>query len=188
MTKAKRYIRYILLAGILLVAGGAAREARAQIYSIRGNALALLSGTLNVGADMAVGPKTSVDLSLYVNPISGKKYSSQLYAIQPGARFWRFEPNAGWFFGAHLSAGYYSVGGKQFTRKGYLVGPGGSAGYSLLISKRFTIGFEAGIGILYMSETKRDREVPITNDEYIHRINRFVLAPTKLGVNMVYLF
>lgn len=162
--------------------------ARAQFYSVRGNGLALLTGTLNVGCDIAVGLKTSFDLSLYANPISTSTLSMQGVGLQPGIRFWRFEPNAGSFWGVHLSTAYYNVGNKSATRKGFLVGPGASWGHCWLISKRFSIGVEIGLGILYMQDTKRPRSTPVTDDEYIYHSRRITLAPTKADVSFVYLF
>lgn len=181
MGRALRILFLVLLAGGSLLT-------RAQFYSVRGNGLALLTGTLNVGCDISVNAKTSMDLSLYVNPIKTDKLSLMGFGVQPGFRFWRFEPNAGSFWGVHLSAAWYDVGNKSATRKGFLVGPGASWGHCWLISKRFTIGVEIGVGILYMKDTKRPRSTPVTEDEYIYHSSRITVAPTKADVSFVYLF
>lgn len=187
MTRLQKKILY-LIGSLLLLTAGAAQEAHAQFYSIRGNGLMLLTGTINVGCDIAVSRKTSFDLGLYANPIKFDKFSIMGFGAQPGFRFWRFEPNAGSFWGVHLSGAWYDWGNKKNTRKGWLVGPGFSWGHCWVISKRFTIGVEIGAGILYMQDTKRPRETHYTEDEYIYHSKRIVVAPTKADVSFVYLF
>lgn len=137
---------------------------------------------------MSISPKTSIDLGVYVNPIKTETLSLAGVAFQPGLRFWRFEPNAGMFWGTHLSFAAYDVGDKESTRKGFLAGPGVSWGYCWLISKRFSIGVELGIGILYMKDTKKVREPYFTEDEYIYHSERITIAPTKIDVSFIYLF
>lgn len=185
----KKIIRVIFAVAVLL--GGVAatcNKAHAQFYSVRGNGLLLLSGTINVGCDIAVSQKTSLDIGLYANPIKTNKLSLMGFGVQPGFRFWRFEPNAGSFWGVHLSGAIYDLGNKSDTRKGFLVGPGFSWGHCWLISKRFTIGVEIGAGILYMQDTKRARYTDYTQDEYIYHSKRITVAPTKADVSFVYLF
>lgn len=184
--KRKKIIRILL--GIFLLSAGFSPAARAQFYSVRGNGLLLLTGTLNVGCDIALTQKTSFDLGVYANPIKTEKLSLMGFGLQPGIRFWRFEPNAGTFWGVHLSGAWYDIGNKSKTRKGFLIGPGFSWGHCWLISKRFTIGLELGAGLLYMQDTKRARSTPYTEDEYIYHSKRLTVAPTKADVSFVYLF
>ncbi|MDE6499134.1 MAG: DUF3575 domain-containing protein [Rikenella sp.] len=120
----RRQIIRIMLGMALLTLGAAVNDkAHAQFYSIRGNGLMLLTGTINVGCDIAVSRKTSFDLGLYANPIKFDKFSIMGFGAQPGFRFWRFEPNAGSFWGVHLSGAWYDWGNKKNTRNGWLVGP-----------------------------------------------------------------
>lgn len=178
----------LVVALCLVLFAGSVSAARAQFYSVKANGLALLTGTINVGCDISLNKKMSVDLGLYVNPIKTKTLSLMGIGFQPGLRFWRFEPNAGSFWGVHLSGAWYDVGNKSATRKGFLVGPGASWGHCWLISKRISIGVEIGLGILFMKDTKRPRETPDTEDEYIEHATRITLAPTKADVSFVYLF
>lgn len=185
--KRKKIIRILFSLAVLLLAGYSP-AARAQFYSMRANGLLLLTGTLNVGCDIAVSQKTSFDLGIYANPIKTDKLSLMGFGVQPGFRFWRFEPNAGSFWGVHLSGMWYDIGNKSTTRKGFLVGPGFSWGHCWVISKRFTIGVEVGAGILYIHDAKRARETHYSQDEYIYHSKQITIAPTKADVSFVYLF
>ena len=112
----------------------------------------------------------------------------RLWAIQPGVRYWFFEEYAGHFLGTHLAAAKYDIGGRRFHRKGWLTGLGVSYGYSWLLSTRWNLSVEAGLGLYYMKNTRRDHYVPDDRDEYIYRSRRLVLGPSKCTVGFTYLF
>lgn len=72
--------------------------------------------------------------------------------------------------------------------KGGWQGIGVSYGYAWLLSKRWNLSVEAGVGLYYMKDRKRDHCVPWTADEYIGHNRRLVLGPSKCEVAFTYLF
>ncbi len=67
-------------------------------------------------------------------------------------------------------------------------GLGVSYGYAWMLSKRWNIALEAGIGLFHTEDTRRDPTVSDWEDEYIYRYRRWTLAPTKLEVSFSYIF
>lgn len=112
----------------------------------------------------------------------------QLIAVQPGIRYWIFEEYAGHFIAAHLTAAKYDLGGNRFHRKGWLAGMGFSYGYAWLLAPRWNLSVEAGLGVYYMKDDKRDHLVPDDRDEYIYHNRRILLGPSKCSVGFTYLF
>ena len=67
--------------------------------------------TVNAGAEIAVAPRWSVDLSGNINAwtmSAGKRWKHWL--VQPEARYWFCDALAGHFVGVHLLGGQYNVG------------------------------------------------------------------------------
>lgn len=173
---------------ILAALAGSADRASAQYYGVGVNLPMLLTGTLNASFEAAVAPHWSVDVPLMWNPIRGEMLQMKLLAVQPGVRYWFFEEYAGHFVAAHLAAARYDVGGSRLHRRGWLAGLGFSYGYSWLLSTRWNLSVEAGLGFYYMRDTRRDHVVPDDSDEYIRRSRRIVLGPSKCSVGFTYLF
>lgn len=183
---AKKHIIPLLSALLLVVA--LPNTARGQFYSMRINGLALLTGTINVGAGISLNKKTSLDLALMGNPIKTDNFSLQFAAFQPGARFWLSQTNYAHFFGIHLTAAYYNVANTDYRYEGLTAGLGFSWGYAWLISKRMNIAIELGASVLYMSDKKQAVYTPPAQDLYIYHGRRIAVAPTKCEVSFVYLF
>ena len=67
-------------------------------------------------------------------------------------------------------------------------GLGVSYGYAWMLSKRWNIALEAGVGLYRTKDTRRDPTVGDWEDEYIYHYRRWTLAPTKLEVSFSHLF
>ena len=173
-----------LAAALVLAAGGA----RAQYCAVRLNALGLATGTLNAGIDVAVGPKWSIDLDLYGNLIDAPRLRTRVVAVQPGGRRWCFPPSVGSFVAAHAAYARYNVGGRDDYFNGHLAGVGLSYGHCWLLSTRWNLGVEIGVGVYRMNDANRQRDVPYTDDEYIRHSRRWIVAPGKAAVSFSYLF
>ncbi|MFR6635582.1 MAG: DUF3575 domain-containing protein [Alistipes onderdonkii] len=72
--------------------------------------------------------------------------------------------------------------------KGNAYGLGVSYGYAWMLSKRWNIALEAGIGLFHTEDTRRDPTVSDWEDEYIYHNRRWTLAPTKLEVHSLISF
>ena len=157
----QRIILFLLLSAALW---GLPRRAAAQIFAVRANALAACSATLNVGAE------------------------ANFHAVQLGGRYWFYESFVGHFLGQHLTYVGYDLGSRTKRYKGNAYGLGVSYGYAWMLSKRWNIALEAGIGLFHTEDTRRDPTVSDWEDEYIYRYRRWTLAPTKLEVSFSYIF
>ena len=57
-----------------------------------------------------------------------------------------------------------------------------------MLSKRWNVAVEAGVGLYRTKDTRRDPTVGDWDDEYIYHYRRWTLAPTKLEVSFSYIF
>ena len=180
--------KIIITALCLLTFEGLPHKAAAQFFSAKVNALAALTGTVNVGLDAAVADKWTVDISAYWNPINSDSFSCRLYGVQAGTKRWLYEAFVGHFIGGQLTYGSYLYGGSRRYYKGDMAGLGFSYGYAWLLSKRWNITAEIGIGVYYMNDTRRERVLPEYGSIYIHHFKRWVVGPSRAEVSFNYLF
>ena len=110
------------------------------------------------------------------------------HAVQLGGRYWFYESFVGHFLGQHLAYVGYDLGSRTKRYKGHAYGLGVSYGYAWMLSKRWNIALEAGIGLFHTEDTRRDPTVSDWEDEYIYHNRRWTLAPTKLEVSFSYIF
>ena len=94
----------------------------------------------------------------------------------------------GHFLGQHLTYVSYDLGSRTKRYKGHAYGLGVSYGYAWMLSKRWNVALEAGVGLYHTRDTRRDPTVSDWEDEYIYHNRRWTLAPTKLEVSFSYLF
>ena len=168
--------KLILLA--LLAALAVPRHAAAQFFGVRLNALAAATGTLNLALEAA----------LYWNPIDTPTYSTRLTGVQLGARRWFYETFVGHFLGVQATYASYIWGGRHDTYKGTLGGLGLSYGYAWMLSKRWNLTLEAGVGIYRMRDTRRLRTLPEYEPYTVHRYKRWAAGPSRAEVSFTYLF
>ena len=82
----------------------------------------------------------------------------------------------------------YDLGSSTRRYDGRAFGIGVSYGYSWMLSTRWNVAVEAGIGLFRTRDTRRDPTVGDWDDEYIWHYRRWTLFPSKLGVSFSYLF
>lgn len=164
------------------------RPAVAQYYGVRVNALALATGTLNAALEAAVSDRVTLDLPLLWNPIKTDRLLLRITALQPGARYWFYEAFVGHFIGGHAAFARYEIGNDRWHYKGWMAGMGISYGYSWLLHKRWNLTLEAGAGIYYTRDQRREHYVPDDRDAYIWHFKRFMLLPSRCEISFTYLF
>jgi hypothetical protein len=174
----------IIAALVLLGTTGA----RAQFFAVKGNALGWATGTVNAGAEVAVAKQWSVELSGYWNSIKTDTFSIKAWWVQPSLRWWRYEHFVGSFVALHPAGGRYDVGGEHFHRQGWFTGLGVSYGYGWLLSRRWNITAEGGMGFYYMRDRRDDYKTDEWSPVRIVHARRVVLAPSKLEISFSYLF
>lgn len=173
---------------MLVSFGNAPRHAAAQIFSIHADALAALTATVHIGAEVSVADKWSVEASGYWNPIHTPNLSARFHAVQAGVRYWFYESFVGHLLGGQLAYVNYDMGNRTERFHGHAFGLGLSYGYAWMLSKRWNVTLEVGIGLFRTKDTRRDPTVGDWEDEYIYHYRRWIVAPSKLGVSFSYLF
>ena len=142
MKKQRIFITTVLL---FVALWGSPHGAAAQIFAVRADALAALTGTLHLGGEVSVADKWSVEASGYWNPVKSSSLSMNFHAVQLGGRYWFYESFVGHFLGQHLTYVGYDLGSRTKRYKGHAYGLGVSYGYAWMLSKRWNIALEAGI-------------------------------------------
>lgn len=173
----------------------------AQSVALKTNLLYDATATVNLGAEMRVAPRWSVDLSGNINAWNmhdGARWKHWL--VQPEVRYWLCEATAGHFFALHALGGKYNVGHIGFARdilglhfsdlrdyryQGWYTGAGIGYGYSWLFNPHWSMECELALGWIHSRyHTYECKGCGKRIDS--KRKDRF--APTKLAVNIVYVF
>lgn len=165
-----------------------ATAAKAQFYGVKINTLALTTGTVNGGVEIAVGKQWSLDIPAYWNPINTDSFSSKLWYVQPGVRWWMYEHFVGHFFAGHVAYGHYNVGDRDKYFKGWFTGLGVSYGYTWIIGRQWNLTAEGGLGLYFMRHKRKLRTIEDWSPECIRHTKRVAMLPSKLDVTFSYLF
>ena len=191
-------IRKILLFVILFVPAAAASQQIAIKTNIVDDALL----NANVGVEVGVAPKWSVDMPVSLNywKLSHNRQWRH-WAVQPGVRYWLCERFQGHFFGAHAHGGMYNIGGfdgklnflgtdfrklKDTRYQGWFAGAGISYGYAWILGKHWNIEAEIGLGFSY---TRYDRFKCSGCGQKVESDKPHTYwGPTKAAINVVYIF
>ena len=179
MKKQRIFITTVLL---FVALWGSPHGAAAQIFAVRADALAALTGTLHLGGEVSVADKWSVEASGYWNPVKSSSLSMNFHAVQISGRYWLYESFVGHFVGGQLSYVGYDLGSRTRRYDGRAYGIGFSYGNAWFVT------LEAGIGLYRTKDTRRDPTVGDWDDEYIYHYRRWTLAPSRLEVSFSYLF
>ena len=84
MKKQRIFITTVLL---FVALWGSPHGAAAQIFAVRADALAALTGTLHLGGEVSVADKWSVEASGYWNPVKSSSLSMNFHAVQISGRY-----------------------------------------------------------------------------------------------------
>ncbi|MDR0893222.1 MAG: DUF3575 domain-containing protein [Mediterranea sp.] len=164
-------------------------------WAVKTNLLYDATTTFNLGMEFKVGRHYSFDLSANYNlwTFDNNKKLKHLL-VQPELRYWLCEPFYAHFFGLHALYSHYNIGGMRLplgilprldeTRyQGDLYGVGLSYGYQWLLASRWSMEFSLGVGYLHL----RYKAYKCAScGAYKHTRSRDYLAPTKLGISIIY--
>lgn len=177
-------------------------SAHAQKAVLKTNLLSDLTATANLGVEFGLSPKWTMDVSASLNAwtFSDNKKWKRLM-LQPEVRYWMCQRFNGSFWGAHLLGGIYNIGNvdadfkflgtdfgqlKDYRYEGWMVGAGISYGYHWMLSRRWSLEAEIGIGYIY---TQADKfECPECGEKIESKKPHHYFGPTKAAVNLVYVF
>lgn len=176
------FCKYVLLCFLLLCTA----TGRAQFYSLGTNIPALGTATLNAEVSMTLDRKWSLHLPVYYNPFVFKNNKKlQNFTVLPGIRYWLLESYVNGFIGVNAIASKYHFTWKDYRYQGQSFGAGISAGYAYLLSPRWNLELEGGIGLVWADYTKYRCEEcgKKVGDE-----TRWYALPNKVAISLVYLF
>lgn len=192
-----RFSLYLII--VLFV--GWTLPARAQNTAVKTNLLYDATSTVNVGLEVGLAPKWTVDISGNLNAWSSNEHTKwKHWMIQPEARYWFCDRFSRHFVGAHLIGGIFNFAGidnnlsflgtdfsvlKDNRYQGYAYGGGVAYGFAFALSKYFNLELEAGVGYLCLDYDVFEcdgcgKKVSEGTHDYF--------GPTKAAVNLVYFF
>ncbi len=185
--KIKKLFLFFLLTLSLNVTHG-------QQIAVKTNVAYWATATLNIGGEVALGRKSSLDLTWGYNPWTwsdNKKWKHWL--VMPEYRYWLCEAFNGHFFGLHAGYAEYNIGGislpyykdaKYYRYQGWAAGAGLSYGYQWILGKRWNLEATLGYGIVWTEYAKylSSRCGPFLGDNF-----NWFTAPTKVGITLTYL-
>lgn len=185
-----------LLGGLLLLLCPLAMKAQ-QVVSVKTNLLYWATTTPNIGVEMSVAPKHTLQLFYGLNPwkFSDEK-KMRHWVLQPEYRYWFCERFNGWFLGAHLMGGEFNVGEVKLPMgifpdledhryEGWFVGGGVTGGYQWVLSRHWNIEASVGLGYNYI---KYDKFACGYCGELLKSGHRHYFGPTKVALSILYLF
>jgi hypothetical protein len=188
----------IALIGILMLG----TSARAQQVAVKSNLLADAVLSPNLGVEVGIAPRWTIDLSGQLNLWSlSHERRWEHWLVQPEARYWFCERFNRHFVAAHLLGGEYNIGhlhnswnflGTDFSKlsdyryRGWFVGAGVGYGYSWILGRHWNLEGEIGVGYTY----SRSDEYRCHGCSQKERddVSHHYVGPTKAAVNLVYTF
>jgi len=167
-------------------------------FAVKTNVLHDLTTSMNLGVEMRLSRKWTVDVPFTLNPWTFNKEENtkfKFFLFQPELRFWECEPFNGHFFGVHGHYAYYNVSRlptppfsetmNQHRFEGQLAGAGVSYGYHWMISPRWS--FEAEIGAGY-ARLWYDKFPCQTCAKALASEKKDYWGVTRAGLTFLYLF
>ncbi len=164
--------------------------------AIKSNLLYAATTTLNLGIEIGLAEKWTLDISANFNPW---KFSDNVrlrhWMVQPEVRYWSCERFNRHFFGFHAHYAQYNVGAlpdwsfvsdnmKLSRYQGYLYGAGVSYGYHWVLNNKWSLESVIGIGYARLHHDK----FPCADcGDKIKSENRNYFGPTKVAVNLIYI-
>lgn len=174
-------------------------------WAIKTNLLYDATSTMNVGVELALGDRWTLDVSGNYNPWTfpdNRKMRNWL--IQPEVRRWFGERFSGHFAGVHAHVGGYNWGGmlpwgfrsgkmfgsieneaiRDHRYQGLLWGVGASYGYLRMLGRRW--GIEATVGVGYARLWYDKFPCARCGQKIGHRTKHY-FGPTKAGISLIYI-
>lgn len=184
----------LIIALVLLSAGAFAQQRDKGVYqpvfAVKTNALYWATTTPNLGFEVALSPKITLDISGNYNPWTfSDNEKLKHWLVQPELRYWLCDRFSGHFLGIHAHYTEFNVGGikmlglDKYRYQGNLYGGGISYGYHWILSKRWSIEGVIGVGYAHIEYDKyKCRKC----GSKINSGHTNYVGPTKVGINLIY--
>lgn len=187
-----------------------ATQAHGQNAAVKTNILGWATTNLNVGGEIAVGRRSTVQLFATLNPWNyGNLKRVRFWNIEPEYRYFFCEKFNGHFVGVHALAGQYNVRNAKLTFfglpdlttpengpqlnnegvmkarhvEGWYAGVGITYGYQWMLSKNWNLEASIGIGYAYSPYKLYGR-----CNALIEKKNINYFGPTKIAISAMYVF
>ena len=193
-------LRLQLLAAIVAMICLGSTKSQAQQVALKTNLLYDAAATPNLGLEMGVGKKHSVQVFYGLHPwIFGhgedQKYLKH-WVVNPEWRHWFCHRFNGSFVGIHAFGGQFNAAKIKMPFgwwkelednrfEGWFVGGGISYGYQWVMSKHWNIEAALGVGAAYI---KYDKYGCGTCGRKLDDGDKIYVGPTKLALSLMYLF
>lgn len=170
---------------LLLLAAG--REACAQQFAVKTNALFDAALTPDIGVELVTGEHSSVALSVFGH---WKPYgiNSRMITVQPEYRFWfNGRPLVREYIGATAFASAYDINVKNHVYAGNAVSLGVTGGYVFPLGERMNFELSGGFGFLFFRQKQYLDNM--SYDPTMSPVNAYgyKLFPAKLGATFIYI-
>lgn len=194
----KIFLNSAILAFFLLTVG--LKNAQAQQVALKTNLLYDATTTPNLGLEVGLGKKHSMQVFYGLNPWKFGHADNQKFlkhwVVNPELRYWFCHRFNGSFVGVHAFGGQYNAYGikppfgwwdelKDYRHEGWFVGGGVAYGFQWVLSRHWNFEASLGVGAAY-----------ITYDKYPCGIcgakagdgDKIYIGPTKAALSLLYMF
>ena len=169
--------------------------AYSQVVGIKSNLLYDATTSMNLGVEVALAPKLTLDISGNYNPWEFNNKQFKHWLVQPELRYWLCEKFNGSFFGIHAHYAEFNAKGiklpfdlypglKDHRYQGKLYGAGVSYVYHWILKKRWSMEATVGVGYARVDYDRYNCQDCGTKLNSGHK-NYF--GPTKLGLSLIYI-
>ncbi len=192
-------IKLLLVALFIVIISSVPKQSLAQQVALKTNLLYAATATPNIGLEMGVGKKHSVQMFYGLHPWKfghgdDKKYLMH-WLLNPEWRHWFCHRFNGSFVGIHALGGQFDATNikmpfgwwkelEDHRFEGWFVGGGVSYGYQWVLSKHWNIEGSIGVGAVYIDYDKFGCG---TCGKKLEDGDKWYFGPTKLALSLMYL-
>lgn len=181
---------------VIMLFACATTMVKAQKVGLKTNFLYWATTTPNLGVEMALGNKWTLDLNGGYNGWefdNNKKFKH--FSVLPEVRYWTCEAFNGHFFGLHGLVSEYNVGNidlnikpfdklKGYRYEGWAYGVGLTYGYQFVLSKHWNLEASISGGYVHTTYDKFNCE---KCGKKIGEDSKNYFGPTKATISIIYL-
>lgn len=187
-------IKFLLLAVLMLTCAigmhGQEKNYYMPKFAIKTNALYWATTTANLGFEVGLSKKLTLDVSGNYNPWEfSKNKQIKHWLVQPELRYWLCERFYGHFFGLHAHYAEANVsnlnifGLGDYRYQGNIYGAGISYGYQWILNKRWSMEATVGVGYARLNFDKYNCG---TCGSKIGKEHKNYFGPTKIALSIIY--
>lgn len=176
----------------------AASDMHAQKFGVKTDALYWMTTTPNIGFEVGLGKRTTLELSGGYNPWTlnssdDRNTKVRHFLITPEFRYWFCERFQGHHMGINAIYSLYNIGNVPVPfvpeatasrYEGWAAGAGVTYGYTWILGKRWNMEANVGVGYVY---TEYDRYRNRVCGIYQESACRHLFLPTEIGLKFIYM-